>query len=197
VLETHLSPLSGVSATESKYLAAAVSSAVLPSLILSQHPRTLVQLVIQSLCSYEAQWRDIMIASFINASTLAFLNAGSIPMRGVVCAVCVGRTSLLDGSSEYLVDPTRYEARSLDGSGCFAFLLQDASNASPGSLVWSSWHSGPSSVLADADAKQIHDLALHATTQLWHKMKELFKSPQIKRNNELDSYGAVDSEMEG
>ncbi|KAK0476703.1 exosome component Rrp46 [Armillaria novae-zelandiae] len=90
-LDVHLRPLSNVSATESKSLASAIASALTPSLLLTQNPRTLVQLVVQALSLPPKAWQDGLTAAMINASTLAFLNAASIPMKGIVCAVTVGR----------------------------------------------------------------------------------------------------------
>ncbi|KAF7768613.1 hypothetical protein Agabi119p4_7856 [Agaricus bisporus var. burnettii] len=63
-------PLSNVVTTESK----AISSA----------------LVVQALSSPRTRWKQPLISCMINSSSLALLNAASVPMCGVVCAVAVG-----------------------------------------------------------------------------------------------------------
>ncbi|KAK0195139.1 hypothetical protein F5146DRAFT_1132552 [Armillaria mellea] len=95
-----------VHATESKSLASDIASALTPSLILTLNPRTLVQLVVQALSLPPKTWKDGLTAAMINVSTLAFLNASSIPMK-VVCAVTVGR---LASENQFIVDPSGEEA---------------------------------------------------------------------------------------
>ncbi|KAF6745975.1 exosome component Rrp46 [Ephemerocybe angulata] len=110
-------PLSNVPSTESKSQAATIRSAIAPSLILNKNPRTLIQLVIQTL-------------------TLALLNAGSVPMRGVVCAIAIGKTR--DG--ELLVDPEEARVAELIQGGCFAFMVADGAGLESNSTtVWTNW----------------------------------------------------------
>ncbi|KAK2460358.1 hypothetical protein APHAL10511_007747 [Amanita phalloides] len=136
--EVHLRPLSGVPATDARALASSIRSALLPSLILTHHPRTLIQLVLQALSSpaySQSCWLQqaqkhttsagigsdhVLAASLVNASTLALLNAGSIPMRGIVAAVSVGMSS---STGELVVDPANDQLSDLAASGCFAFLF--------------------------------------------------------------------------
>ncbi|KAJ7776811.1 exosome component Rrp46 [Mycena maculata] len=132
--EVLLRPLSNVPTTQSKSLAATVRSALIPSLILSQNPRTLIQLVIQALSPTRSKFQDGLVSAMINASTLALLNAGSIPMKGVVCAVAVGRIK-----SALIVDPSDDEETLLDASGCFAFSF--GNGLDDARCVWTNWSS--------------------------------------------------------
>ena len=63
----------------------------------------------------------------INASSLALPNAGSIQMRGVVCAVSVCRVLYSSKLSSHLIlssnEPNEKEFASLDTGGCFAFMF--------------------------------------------------------------------------
>ncbi|KIY51528.1 hypothetical protein FISHEDRAFT_10768, partial [Fistulina hepatica ATCC 64428] len=123
--DVHVRPLSNISATDSKALASAIYSAIVPSLILTQNPRTLVQLVVQVLspiqqsdASHVAKYTDVLCAAMINASSLALLNAASVPMCGVVCAVPIS-----EGRRQ----------------GCFAFLFARGMGAAEGKCVWINW----------------------------------------------------------
>ncbi|KAJ7594546.1 exosome component Rrp46, partial [Mycena floridula] len=153
-LEVHLRPLSGVSATESKSLASTISSSLVPSLILTQNPRTLVQLAIQTISS--ATWRDGLVASMINASSLAFISAGSVPMKGVVCAVAVGRIS------SFILDPSDAETTSLSAGGCFAFLVTDSDTT----CVWTNWRSLSQGGFDEKELVQARDLARTAAKKV-------------------------------
>ncbi|KAF9473040.1 ribosomal protein S5 domain 2-like protein [Pholiota conissans] len=139
--EVLVRPLANVPATESKLLASMIKATLEPSLILTKNPRTLVQLVVQALSSpSNATWKDTHIAAMANASTLAFLQACSVPMQGVVTAVAIGR--LVDGS--LIVDPSEDEMSSLQAGGCFVFMFSGSSTGSSVSnidCVWSSWKS--------------------------------------------------------
>ncbi|KAF5310374.1 hypothetical protein D9611_012044 [Ephemerocybe angulata] len=130
-------PLNNVPSTESKSQAATIRSAIAPSLILNKNPRTLIQLVIQTLSPTSTpRWTDGLLAAMINSSTLALLNAGSVPMRGVVCAIAIGKTR--DG--ELLVDPEEARVAELIQGGCFAFMVADGAGLESNSTtVWTNW----------------------------------------------------------
>ncbi|KAJ3548140.1 hypothetical protein NMY22_g1377 [Coprinellus aureogranulatus] len=132
-------PLSNVPSTESKSQASAIRSALAPSLILNKNPRTLIQLVIQTLSPTPTsgpKWTDGLLAAMINASTLALLNAGSVPMRGVVCAIAIGKTP----SGELLVDPEDSKTAELVQGGCFGFMVADGAGLESNSTsVWTNW----------------------------------------------------------
>ncbi|KAF5317958.1 hypothetical protein D9619_012032 [Psilocybe cf. subviscida] len=176
--EVLVRPLANISATDAKATASTLKAALEPSMLLLKHPRTLVQLVVQSLSaplagssswgstwSWEggstlssttmaaAQWKDLLLLPvLINASSFALLNASSVPMRGVVVAVSVGRLVPLTTASpqsrsepHLVLDPFEDEAAQLQAGGCFAFpfadgagLQQGTENAN-GDCVWSSW----------------------------------------------------------
>ncbi|KAL5487636.1 RRP46 [Sanghuangporus weigelae] len=177
--EVLVRPLSGLPGTDSKALASALRNALLPSMILTTNPRTLVQLVALSLTPipippprhanlYSSlddstkrrrkmnasilRTSPALVAALINASSLALLNAASVPLRGVVCACSVGRVRPSSSSSDpdesvLIVDPSSNELSLLDGAGTFAFLIAgDNSSAASGldaKLVWSHWNATP------------------------------------------------------
>ncbi|KAL5527796.1 hypothetical protein ACEPAG_6597 [Sanghuangporus baumii] len=181
--EVLVRPLSGLPGTDSKALASALRNALLPSMILTTNPRTLVQLValaltptpvppslhanIYSSLDDSAKRRrkpnasilrtsPALVAALINASSLALLNAASVPLRGVVCACSVGRarstSTSTSGPDEFvlIVDRSSNELTSLDGAGTFAFLIAgDSSSAASeeqglnAKLVWSHWNATP------------------------------------------------------
>ncbi|KAJ8080237.1 hypothetical protein PM082_017067 [Marasmius tenuissimus] len=179
-LEIHLRPLSNVPATESKFLSSAISSALTPSLILTQNPRTLIQIVIQTLVpttKTDLKWKDPLVASIINACTLALLNAGSIPMRGVVCAVALGLTQ----DEESIVDPTEQESARLVGGGCFAFLFSDfePSSQSGATCVWSNWRRwGGEQGFDEEEIFRTREVAREAAREVWDSVKKLVEETE-------------------
>jgi len=138
-------PSAGVSATFEKRYSKDIREVLEQVLLLSHHPRTLVQLVIQALSPTSSpHWKPSpyssttridssrgttanpsLIAASINASSLAFLNASSINMRGVLCAVAVGKVNVRDSiestpaRTDLILDPE--ESECVDGWGLFAF----------------------------------------------------------------------------
>ncbi|KAF9262853.1 hypothetical protein L218DRAFT_367078 [Marasmius fiardii PR-910] len=171
-LEIHLRPISNVPATESKFLSSSISSALTPSLILTQNPRTLIQIVIQTLVS-SPKWKDPLVASMINACTLALMNAGSIPMKGIVCAVALGRARQDQGVS-YVVDPTDEEAQHLTGGGCFAFLFSDFEPQSGATCVWTNWRRWDSeSGFDEEEILTTRGMAREAAREVWKQVKKL------------------------
>lgn len=121
----------------------------------------------------------------INAGTLALMNAGSVPMKGVVCAVSIGRISSGDGASPvYLVDPSDNEILHLDAGGCFAFLFADGLSATPGpnsstesgaTCVWTSWRAVAPYGFDEKELVQTREMALQAAKEVWVKMKECIR----------------------
>ncbi|KAK0455488.1 exosome component Rrp46 [Desarmillaria tabescens] len=191
-LDVHLRPLSNVSATESKSMASAIASALTLSLLLTQNPRTLVQLVVQSLSSPPRTWKDGLTAAMINASTLAFLNATSIPMKGLVCAVTVGR---LASSKQFIVDPSSEEATLLDAGGCFAFLFADGLDERV-KCVWTNWRSF-SGGFDEKDLVQARDVASESAKVVWSKMKLCVSyraQPGLKARTEKNDEPGEDSD---
>ncbi|KAF5380372.1 hypothetical protein D9615_004508 [Tricholomella constricta] len=137
-LEVLVRPLANIPATEAKALAATVRGVLAPSLVLVNNPRTLVQVVVQVLGSGSGkeEERAGVMAAVVNAGTLALLNAGSVPMRGVVCAVAVGRRVADAG---LVVDPEEGDG-ALDTEGCFAFMFtRDGAGEMQKKCVWTNW----------------------------------------------------------
>jgi exosome complex component RRP46 len=180
--EVILRPLANISGTESKHLALTLRSLLAPSLLLSQNPRTLIQLVVQSLTPTPARsFHSSLVASLINASTLALLNAGAVPMRGVVCAVAVGRSRspglfATPHSILLILDPDESESASLEGGGCFAFHFTVDTTQSGGTggdfpeLVWSNWQ--PTTPFNENEIVRARDLARAGSKLVWGTMKE-------------------------
>ncbi|KAG8890252.1 hypothetical protein FRB98_000163 [Tulasnella sp. 332] len=207
-LEVNIRPSAGVSATFEKRYSKDIREVLEQVLILSHHPRTLVQVVIQALSAQSPpQWKtarysddnsDIsavsnrrislnpsLIAACVNASSLAFLNASSIPMRGVLCAVAVGkvvgdspailssRTGQPGGGARLFMDP---EVEELEGGwAIFAFLFGSTFDGGPKmqgcEVVWADCH-GLGSEDEYAKAKE---LALSGATRIadWEEYPEL------------------------
>ncbi|KAH7340142.1 ribosomal protein S5 domain 2-type protein [Rhizoctonia solani] len=151
--EVAVRPVAGVPATPEKALAKHIHDVLHPTLLLNQHPRSLVQLTVLALSP--ASPSPSYAAAHINATTLALLNAASIPMRGVVCAVAVG----ISKTGDVVLDPAD------DGeyvrAGCFAFFFSGA-EAPEGDIVWADWNGATTKEeyesavdLARAGAKQV------------------------------------------
>ncbi|KXN82647.1 Alcohol dehydrogenase [acceptor] [Leucoagaricus sp. SymC.cos] len=183
-------PLSNVPATEAKTLASAIRSALLPSLVLNKHPRTLIQVVVQALVSLRTQWKDPLVASMINASSLALLNTGSVPMRGVVCAVAIGR---LPGTG-LLIDPSVEECTDLDAGGCFAFIFAEGVGTRVES-VWTSWRS-KSGFFDESNFVQARTLAKDAAQIVYNAMKMSVSWMGTAESFELVSPAAIRSSTE-
>ncbi|EDR06501.1 uncharacterized protein LACBIDRAFT_299954 [Laccaria bicolor S238N-H82] len=165
--EVHVRPLSNVPATEAKALASIVKSALSPSLILSRNPRTLVQLVVQALSP--SRDGSGMVAAMINAATLAFLNAGSIPMKGIICAMPVGRRV----GGELVVDPSEEEVE-VEATGCFAFLVTQnlGHQEMTASCVHTSWKEGGVGSSGLDDLVRATELAKGAALVIADEMRE-------------------------
>lgn len=162
--EVSVRPLSNVAATDSKSIASTIRSLLTPSVLLSHHPRASIQLVVQAVSPSPAKdvWRDVLVSAMINASTLALLNSGSIPMRGVVCAVSVGRVG-----SSLLVDPSADEVAVLEAGGCFAFLFA----GSGPECVWSNWKTASGTAFEEEEVVKAKEMAKVAAAEVWAAVK--------------------------
>jgi exosome complex component RRP46 len=162
---------------------------------MSDNPRTLIQVIVQSLTSLGvdgiggtgsggrdvlARWKWTYVAAMINACTLALLDAGSIPMRGVVCAVPV---AVVD--SKVIANPPFLE----DGGmlcGCFAYIFGDE-DAKPG-CVFSQWSGGGERF--ETFMEQARDLGEEAARSVWREMRNsrarLAGLPVGERNDKDD-----------
>lgn len=184
-LDIHIRPLASISGTDSKALSANLKGILSPALLLSHHPRTLVQIVGQALCGTDSGsgmgsvgrgWSASLIASLVNASSAALINTGSVPMRGIVCAVAVGRKASESGGTELLLDPSEAELPRLLGGGCFAFFFSavlssaPASDTPPCSLLWTNYTTN--TPFDEAELERARDLAEAGVREVWKALKE-------------------------
>jgi exosome complex component RRP46 len=187
-LDIHIRPLASVPGTDSRAFANILKTILTPALLLSNHPRSLVQLVGQALCGSESGsgsgtvgrgWNFSIMASLINACNAAFVNAGSVPMRGIVCAVAVGR--LPDTGNEnaciLILDPSENELPQLQGGGCFAFLFSSTINKDEPegnslgiSLVWRNYATSDGT-FDEIEFERAQSLARKGAQEIWHTVK--------------------------
>jgi exosome complex component RRP46 len=185
--------------TDSKSIATVLRTLLAPCLVLTQNPRTLIQLVVQALQPTSLHSDPSLTAAFINASSLALLRASSFPMLGVVCAASVGRVKEchLDTESEldkFLLDPTHREAQQCDAIGCVAVMFGATSRAREGAegmdedredlegeTVWSSFRG--ISLQSDYDA--ILRLAKAGARSVYNAMRD-----QLREEIEGTSWNA-------
>ncbi|KAF9814143.1 hypothetical protein IEO21_05281 [Rhodonia placenta] len=187
-LDIHIRPVAAISGTDSKALAATLKAILTPALLLARHPRTLIQVVGQALCGSDTGsgigsagrgWNASLTASLVNASSAALLNAGSVPMRGVVCAVSVGRIASGNEKEALLVlDPAEAELPRLSGSGCFAFLFSSVlpitslneADIPPCSLLWTNYSA--TTPFNESELHRARTLAERGAQVVWGKLKE-------------------------
>lgn len=145
-----------------------------------------MQIVGQALCGNESGsgmgsvgrgWNASLVASLINATSVALISAGSVPMKGVVCAVAVGK---LSDPLRLALDPSESEAGSLAGTGCFAFLFSalvpndsttSHSDAPNHSLIWTNY-AGSGSSFDLAELENAKGLAAKGAVAVWRRLKE-------------------------
>ncbi|KZV74293.1 hypothetical protein PENSPDRAFT_648131 [Peniophora sp. CONT] len=142
-IDVHARPLSGVPGPSSRQLAATIRGCLGAALDLGRYPRTMVQVVVQSLSSDAAEvkatgdeseedeegtkrkrrrWPGEYApahAASLNATSCASLNAGSVAAHGTLCAIALSRSS----SGALYVDPTRNEWTEAEARGWFVFLV--------------------------------------------------------------------------
>lgn len=183
-----------------------------PSLLLSQHPRTLVQIVGQALCGNETGagsgsagrgWHTSLVASLVNACSAAFINASSVPMKGVVCAVAVGRVQ--DRSSPLkptlVLDPSEAELAALVGGGCFAYMFSSALSEAeplevgvpPSSLLWTNY-AATSGAFDEEEFEQAQQLAEDGAVRVWRRLKESLHDNHTTSQPEGKDESIVDDE---
>lgn len=177
--EVLLRPFCGVPATESKALAANVRHILGTSLIWGANPRTLVQMVVQVLgSSWAADVKrgivgDAVMATAVNAGMLALMNAGSVPLTGVVCAVAVGRQS--DGV--LLLDPGEDEEGDLSATGCFAFIFSSfwGPEGAVGRCVWTNWRAIGKGRFDGQVLREAREIARRAAGEVYTEMKNVIE----------------------
>jgi len=193
--EVSVRPLASIPGTDSKALGATIKSLLAPSLLLTRHPRTLIQLAIQSLSPSLPKGAPSLhpgiAAASINASSLALMNA-SVSMKGVACAVAVARAS----SEQLILNPTTDQLEASTASGCFAFIFTAAespNNRLDVSEVWSNWRS---SLGFDVEEMVVaRDLAQQGARDVWELMKESVGSVGVS-TLDIDT-GVTDRQAEG
>lgn len=151
-LDILVRPLSGIPGITERLLVSNLRNVFTPAIILGAHPRTLIQVVIQNLSPPPPssnlknslfETNPSTTAVMVNAASIAFLQASSLPLTGVIVAVAVG-VSLHDGERVILVDPEDSELETLVAGGVFAFLSAQPNAADPNDfskakVVWSFW----------------------------------------------------------
>lgn len=144
-LEVFVRPVSGIQGTIERELSTRIRKLMEQVLLLKLHPRSLVQVTIQSLestrpCSEprrvqrKSSVHGSVVAAMINAASCCLLDAACVPMCGVVCAIAVGRRRT-NGTLEIDPDPMDEECECL---GCFAFMYRQGDK---GEIAWVDWHS--------------------------------------------------------
>ncbi|KIM21530.1 hypothetical protein M408DRAFT_80398 [Serendipita vermifera MAFF 305830] len=163
-LEINLRPLYAVAGVAEKSICSALRASFKSAIVLNAHPRTLIQVVAQSLSPPFSKYKGTspggtvfdtnpsITAALINAGSLALLQAASIPAVGTVVAVAVG-VKRISQKSEFIIDPEDIEVGDLVAGGVFAFLFSrshaplastgqsepDNEDFPKGRVVWSSW----------------------------------------------------------
>ncbi|KAH9836286.1 ribosomal protein S5 domain 2-type protein [Rhodofomes roseus] len=209
-LDIHIRPLASISGTDSKALSATLKGILSPALLLSHHPRTLVQIVGQALCGTDSGsgmgsvgrgWSANLIASLVNASSAALISASSVPMRGIVCAVAVGRLPS-ESALKLVLDPSEAEMPRLSGGGCFAFLfsvvLSSASSSTqevpPCSLLWTNYTTN--TPFDEAELKRARELAEGGAREVWKILKESISTMDASHASTIQKTRAEPEAME-
>jgi exosome complex component RRP46 len=204
-VEVNVRPLSSLPGTESKALATSLKGLLSPSIILSRNPRTLIQLVVQSLTPSTAEgFSPSLIAACINASSLALLNAGSIPMTSVVCAVAIARLRSAteeDDASVLALDPSEAELLETASCGCFAFSFateisgfQQSQDSRTGRMVWTNWHA-KDGLFDEGEFARARALGLAGAEIVWKAIK--LSVPQMDGSHALPLPGPLSTEVMG
>ncbi len=198
-VEVNVRPLSSLPGTESKALASSLKGLLSLSIILSRNPRTLIQLVVQSLTPSPAEgFSPSLIAACINASSLALLNAGSIPMSSVVCAVAIARLHSAteeDDASALVLDPSEVELVETANCGCFAFSFAteiSSSQQPAGRMVWANWHA-KDGLFDEEEFARAQALGLVGAEFVWKAIK--LSVPQMDGSPTLPPPGPLSAEV--
>ncbi|KAI0072142.1 hypothetical protein K474DRAFT_1605719 [Panus rudis PR-1116 ss-1] len=201
-LDIYIRPLASLPGIDAKSIGTTLKAILTPALLLSQHPRTLVQLVGQALCGSETGsgtgsagrgWNDTLISTLVNASSAAFVNASSVPMKGVIASVAIGRITNPETDVPTLVlDPSEAELPSLTASGCFAFLFSSTlssvsksryDDVPPCSLLWTNYSSSDKS-FDEGEFAAARALAERGVTEVWRKIKDSIVTMEKKSNSD-------------
>lgn len=187
-IDIHVRPLSAVPHTSEKHTAITLKGILERTCLLAQHPRTSIQVVVQALSPSSLGNdldldTDVRLAAEINAASLALLNAGSVPMRGVVCAVAVAQPSQSQSQPQLVTDLSRDKITRTAYSGCFAFLFgvdhtmqasveDTAAPVPPSKMIWTNYRARPGNAFSVVALAQAEKVALEGAVAVWTKMKE-------------------------
>jgi exosome complex component RRP46 len=118
--------------------------------------------------------RDAVMATAVNAGMLALMNAGGVPLKGVVCAVAVGRRSV---DSVLVLDPSEDEEAELSASGCFAFLFSNLGGKEGvvGRCVWTNWRAIGKGHFDERVLGEARELAKGAAGEVYVAIKKFFE----------------------
>lgn len=109
------------SGTREKYLESRLLSALKPIILRSNHPRTLIQIVVQVVQSAGVEDNAVatllLLAPALNAAVLALLDAG-VPLKSVLAATTV---AFLKGSGELIVEPGLEDLKNATSKHVLAF----------------------------------------------------------------------------
>lgn len=107
--------------TKEKYLESRLLSALKPIILRSNHPRTLIQIVVQVVQSAGVEDNAVatllLLAPALNAAVLALLDAG-VPLKSVLAATTV---AFLKGSGELIVEPELEDLKNATSKHVLAF----------------------------------------------------------------------------
>jgi len=170
-VQVSVRPYAGIPGIESKRLASHIQAILSSIIILTQNPRTLIQIVIQSLTPQPTiqsrqEFSKTLSAACINATMLALLNAASFPLKAVVCAVAVGHSPDL---KKIVLNPQS----ELDSSGCFVFLF--GADDDQEETIWTDWKS--SSDASPNLMKEAREVARVGARRVHKSIKESIGQP--------------------
>jgi len=178
-LEVSVRPYAGIPGIECKHLAAHIRSVLSPIIILSQHPRTLIQLVIQSLVPQpivqaRQAFEPPLTAACINAAMLALLNASSFPLKALVCAVAVGYSPV---TGQFELCPPK----SVESGGCFVFMF--GAEDEEEETVWTDFKTASSS---DTILSQAREAARSGARVVYKSIKSSISSSSNPTRIQVD-----------
>ncbi|KAH0607650.1 uncharacterized protein H6S33_002684 [Morchella sextelata] len=120
-VEVIVRPAIGVTSTREKYLEARLLSALKPLILRSNHPRTLIQIVVQVVqtagTDENASTTLLLLAPAMNAAVLALLDA-AVPLKSVLAATTV---AFMKGSGGVVVEPGLDELKNSSSTHVLAF----------------------------------------------------------------------------
>ncbi|KAL7276149.1 exosome non-catalytic core subunit rrp46 [Rhizina undulata] len=119
-IEVIVHPAIGVSGTREKYLESRLLSALKPIIIRSNHPRTLIQIVVQIAQAANHNSAASLLSPAINAAVFALIDA-AVPLTTVLTSTTV-MTGNEEGESRHVLAFTSSgELAFVESEGCFEY----------------------------------------------------------------------------